>query len=637
MASLVSPGVSVTVIDESFYIPAAAPTVPLFFIATRANKLQPDGLTPAAYTSENGVVRTITSIGQSVQGYGIPYFWKDNAGNEFHGDARNEYGLLALNQALAVINRAYVVRANVDLTDSLAPFVGTTAGPVIGGGFNLDGTGEFVPAGAAAIVGIGNGSLTAASVPAVSVKPQTVSVVFTSSTTFNVAGSVSGALGSGTVGVAFTSAVANFTITQGTTAWAIDDILRFQVGYQRTAQTGTGNGKMNGLTPDPTMTTTSAGAGDLWTITFTSATTFNVSGSTQGAQPAGTVGVAYDNGKINFRIVSGGTAFVAGDTMTVQFTTITPSASPLGANDAAKRTSIVTALAAAINGNTDVRGEAIEYNLIVCPGYHELVDEMQALSLAINEEAFVIADTPSNQTPDQTATWSLTTARKNGSNIAYYYPWGLKSNLDGRNVVCAPSGMALQVYGYSDSQGYVWDAPAGARRGLVVGVDSVGYITGTLGTATTFVEANLNPGQRDNLYQFYNNINPIVYFPGRGILVWGQKTSATAASAMDRVNVVRLVMYLKRALRKGSFSFIFEPNDKITRDDYKAAADGILGDVMAKRGLYDFATLCDESNNTPSRIDNNEMYLDVAIKPTKTAEFLYVIMRVLSTGAEMPG
>jgi phage tail sheath protein FI len=197
--------------------------------------------------------------------------------------------------------------------------------------------------------------------------------------------------------------------------------------------------------------------------------------------------------------------------------------------------------------------------------------------------------------------------------------------------------MALQVYGYSDNQGYVWDAPAGARRGLVVGVDSVGYVTGTLGTATTFVECNLNPGQRDNLYQFYNNINPIVYFPGRGILIWGQKTSATAASAMDRVNVVRLVMYLKRALRKGSFPFIFEPNDKITRDDYKAAADGILGDVMAKRGLYDFATLCDESNNTPTRIDNNEMYLDVAIKPTKTAEFLYVIMRVLSTGAEMPG
>jgi hypothetical protein len=158
MASLVSPGVSVTVIDESFYIPAAAPTVPLFFIATRAGKLQPDGLTPAAYTSEKWCCSYYHVDWTIVQGYGIPYFWKDNSGNEFHGDSRNEYGLLALNQALAVINRAYVVRANVDLTDSLAPFIGLSAGPVIGGGFNGDGTGEFVPAGAAVIIGMGNGT-----------------------------------------------------------------------------------------------------------------------------------------------------------------------------------------------------------------------------------------------------------------------------------------------------------------------------------------------------------------------------------------------------------------------------------------------------------------------------------------------
>ena len=120
------------------------------------------------------------------------------------------------------------------------------------------------------------------------------------------------------------------------------------------------------------------------------------------------------------------------------------------------------------------------------------------------------------------------------------------------------------------------------------------------------------------------------------MIVWGQKTSYGAASALDRVNVMRLLMYIKRALRKGAFPFVFEPNDKITRDDLKAMADGFLNDIMAKRGLYDFVTLCDTSNNTPYIIDNNELYMDVALKPVKAAEFIYIPIRVLSTGAAMP-
>ena len=126
MPSLVSPGVSVTVVDESFYIPAAAPTVPLFFVATQANKLQPNGVSPAEGTNEYGVIRTVTSIGQSVSLYGVPAFLKDSAGNAFHGDARNEYGLFALNQYLGIGSYAYVIRANVDLADAAIEF--TTLG-----------------------------------------------------------------------------------------------------------------------------------------------------------------------------------------------------------------------------------------------------------------------------------------------------------------------------------------------------------------------------------------------------------------------------------------------------------------------------------------------------------------------------
>jgi phage tail sheath protein FI len=104
---------------------------------------------------------------------------------------------------------------------------------------------------------------------------------------------------------------------------------------------------------------------------------------------------------------------------------------------------------------------------------------------------------------------------------------------------------------------------------------------------------------------------------------------------MDRINVVRGVMYLRRVLRKGAMPFVFEPNDQITRDNLKSAADGLLNDMMVKRGLMDFATYCDATNNTPTVIDNNQLILDVAIKPTRAAEFIYIPIRVVSTSASI--
>lgn len=619
MATLVSPGVSVTVQNDSFYIPASAPTVPLFFIATRANKLQPDATTPAVGTQEHDVVRTVTSIGQSAQLYGVPYFWKDSSDNEFHGDARNEYGLIALNQFLGVGNRAFVVRANLDTSDTPTAFMGIGT-PI---------------ATTPTLVGVGNGTVGTITASSVQVRPQTITVIMNTSTTFTVVSSILGIIGTGTTGVAFTSSIVNLTVSVGSTAFSPEDYFEFNLKYAPTTFVGTGNGTMDNLVVDPALASVS-GSAETFTITFTSATAFSVSGSVSGASAAGTVGTAYDNSKINFTINAGSTAFVTGDVFTVAVALINQT-NPLGSTQANKRQAIVTALQATINSNTDVRSvESYEYNLIVCPGYPEVADELIALAASIDDEAFVIADTHVNKTPEQTAQWAVTSGRVSSANIAYYYPWGLASNLDGRDVVCAPSGIALRTYAYSDNQSYVWFAPAGARRGLVTGISQVGYVTGTLGTPTTWVETNLNQGQRDNLYESTKMINPIVFFAGRGILVWGQKTSATGSSALDRVNVARLICYLKRVLRKGAFPFVFEPNDQNTRDNLKAAADGILNDVMAKRGLYDFATMSNEENNTPQRIDNNELWLDVAIKPVKAAEFIYIPIRVLATGAAMP-
>lgn len=617
MATLVSPGVSVTIVDESFYIPVSAPTVPLFFIATRSGKMQPNGITPAAGTNEHSVVRTVTSLGQSSQLYGIPYFWEDINGPH-HGDSRNEYGLFSLNQFLGVGNRAFVVRANIDLTDASLTFV------------RPDTIINTVPT----FVGVGNGVLSA-------IADQSQTVVETITLTcivggivasqFTVEGSQSGLIGVATNNHNFVSSRVNFTLTNGTTNFSVGDKFVFSFVYSETTSYNgfnpiTGNGGFTTLTVD------TLGVPETWTIAFTSPTAFSVTGSLSGPFTPGVVGTPYDNNYLNFQIDNGSTPFAIGDTFEITLITQTIS-NPLGANDAAKRVAIKTALQAEINSNTEVRSETYEYNLIVAPGYPEVVDELLALSVAVMDEAFVVADTPLDKTPDQIAVWALTSDRYNSSSVAYYYPWGLASNLDGKDVVCAPSGIALRTYAYSDNISYVWFAPAGARRGLVTGVSKVGYVTGTLGTATTFVESNLNQGQRDNLYEFFKNINPIVFFPGRGILIWGQKTSATAASALDRVNVVRMLMYLKRSLRKGAFPFVFEPNDQITRDNLKAAADGFLNDILIKRGLYDFASLCDETNNTPDRINRNELWLDIAVKPVKAAEFIYIPIRVVSTSA----
>jgi Phage tail sheath C-terminal domain len=613
MATLVSPGVSVTVTDQSFYIPASAPTVPLIFIATRANKLQPNNVSPATGTEEYGVVRTVTSIGQSVQLYGIPYFWTDNSGNAFNGDARNEYGLFALNEFLTIGNLAYVVRANVDLTDAAVSFIGI--------GVPVNDTPTFV--------GVGNGTITGISAPSAFVQLQTIDVIMNTPTTFTVQGSVSGIIGFGTVDTPFTSNIVNLTVVHGSTPFSPDDYFQFDLVYAPTTYTGTGNGTMTGITAGPNA------VAEIWTVTMSTATTFTVSGSIHGPTATGTTGSPYSNGFVNFQVNVGTTPFVNGDVFTLTLSQVNIF-NPLGANDAAKRVTITTALAAQINNNSEVQADIYQYNLILCPGYWEVVNDLVNLSNSVNGEAFVIADTPSTQTAEQTAAWAATPARVNSTSVAYYYPWGQGTNLDGSTVVVAPSGIALAVYAYSDSVSYVWFAPAGVSRGVVSGINYVGYVSGQPGTAAAFTQVNLNQGQRDLLYQFFTDINPIVYFPSQGLLVWGQKTSPAAASSLSRVNVMRLVMYIKRQLRIGSLPFVFEPNDSITQANIASAASSFLNDILTKRGLYDFVVLCNTSNNPPSVVEQNELFMDVAIQPVIAAEFIYIPITVLATGASLP-
>jgi phage tail sheath protein FI len=131
----------------------------------------------------------------------------------------------------------------------------------------------------------------------------------------------------------------------------------------------------------------------------------------------------------------------------------------------------------------------------------------------------------------------------------------------------------------------------------------------------------------------YNvKVNPITYFTGAGLVNFGQKTRAKGASALDRINVARLVIFLRNQLNKLAKPYIFEPNDKITRDEIKQQVESLLLELVGQRALYDFLVVCDESNNTPNRIDRSELHVDIAIEPVKAVEFIYIPVRLKNTG-----
>ena len=305
----------------------------------------------------------------------------------------------------------------------------------------------------------------------------------------------------------------------------------------------------------------------------------------------------------------------------------------------AQRKSVVQALQAMVNSNQEIRDEdSRQFNVMACPGYSELIGEMITLNVDRRLTAFVVGDTPARLTPDATSLndWASNVRNAVEDNddgavsfdeyMGMYYPWGFTSDNEGNNVVVPPSHMALRTIVLNDQVAYPWFAPAGTRRGGVTNATSSGYIN----SEGEFVSVALNTGQRDTLYS--NGINPITFISGAGLIVFGQKTRARNASALDRVNVARLVVYMRGQLERLARPYLFEPNDKITRDQVKQAADAFLLELVSLRGIYDFLAVCDESNNTPARIDRNELYLDVAIEPVKAIEFIYIPLRLKNTG-----
>jgi hypothetical protein len=305
----------------------------------------------------------------------------------------------------------------------------------------------------------------------------------------------------------------------------------------------------------------------------------------------------------------------------------------------AVRQIVVQALKQAIDTQDTLREEQVEFNLIACPQYPELIPNMVALNNERSNTGFVVGDTPLRLAPEG----SEITAWANNSNLATadgesglltanpylatFYPSCQTTDLSGSPVVQPPSHMMVRAIIRNDEVAFPWLAPAGVRRGVIDNAERIGYVNGQTGE---FVTIATGQGLRDVLYT--NRINPITFIPGVGITNYGNKTEYAVNSALNRINVARLIAFVRGRLNEIGKTFVFEPNDQITRNEITNAIDSLMIDLIAKRGIYDYLIVCDESNNTPARIDRNELWVDIAIEPVKAVEFIYIPVRIKNTG-----
>jgi hypothetical protein len=302
----------------------------------------------------------------------------------------------------------------------------------------------------------------------------------------------------------------------------------------------------------------------------------------------------------------------------------------------AQRKVVTVAMQAVVAGNDDLRDPSRNFTLLCAPNFPELTDELVTLNSDRGETGFIIIDVPMRKTPTQATSWILGVgASENGDEglvtkntySAVYYPSGRATTPAGNTVTVPASHMVLYSYVYNDNISYPWFAPAGLTRGVIQNGSAVGYIT----AEEEFKAVSLSQGQRDAAY--LNKLNPIANFPREGVVIFGQKSLHATSSSLDRVNVARLVAYLRERFDEISRPLLFEPNDKLTRDRAVLLFNSFLSDMLSKRALTDFAVVCDASNNTSIRIARNELYIDIAIAPTKSVEFIYIPIRLVNTGS----
>jgi len=271
--------------------------------------------------------------------------------------------------------------------------------------------------------------------------------------------------------------------------------------------------------------------------------------------------------------------------------------------------------------------ESIDINLLATPGFSTGAVIGTALQMCESRgDVLYIVDPPFGLRPQQVVDWhngmllSDLKAAVNSSYGALYWGWlRIFDQFSVDEIWIPPSGHVAAVFSRTAREAEQWFAPAGLRRGrLLTALD---------------VEYSPSQGERDLLYGSGNAVNPIVKFPQDGITVWGQRTLQRSNTALDRVSVRMLMIFIKKNLTQLLRNFIFEPNDRILWRQVAATIEPFLADIQARRGLTAFRVIVDETNNTPERIDRNELWVSVFLKPTKTVEFVVLNLVVLRTGA----
>jgi len=270
--------------------------------------------------------------------------------------------------------------------------------------------------------------------------------------------------------------------------------------------------------------------------------------------------------------------------------------------------------------------EQVDIDLIAIPG-HTSTDIVNGLIdfCQLRQDCFSIVDAPFGLTVNEVTHWQngthpLNDVRFDSDFAALYWPWcKIRDTFNKIDVWAPPSGGVMAAYARSDSISAPWFAPAGTTRGLVPSVLDV------------FSRPSLI--ERDSMYGNRNAVNPIIHFVDLdGFLIWGQKTLQRTPSALDRVNVRRMMLYVEKRIKADSRSLLFEPNDASVRSSFIRIATRTLKRVKESRGIADFIIKCDEELNTPDVIDRNELRARIGIQPTRAVEFIFIEFSIHRTG-----
>lgn len=274
--------------------------------------------------------------------------------------------------------------------------------------------------------------------------------------------------------------------------------------------------------------------------------------------------------------------------------------------------------------DTISNSDEFDINMIITPGViHSLHSSITNYAKDMCEDrgdAFYVMDTVGI---DDTINTAIATVEGFDSNYAAtYYPWVKIMDFERNKPIWVPPSVVLPgVMAYNDRVAAEWFAPAGLNRGGL--------------TEVVEVKTRLSHSERDDLYE--NRINPIAVFPGTGVAVWGQKTLQGKPSALDRINVRRLLIAAKKFIASATRYLVFEQNTTQTRTRFLNIVTPYLESIQQRQGLYAFRVIMDESNNTPDVIDRNILYGQLFLQPTKTAEFIILDFNIQSTGAAFPG